>query len=95
VKTWAGVPFVRVNNHSTSGYTLLSFPQADKGGTYFQELRTTFRKNYADLRFVGDFESAEKELIEQDPHFAFSSHDQAFYSAVTPAHIHEFSKLID
>jgi hypothetical protein len=61
----------------------------------YQELRTTFKENHADLSFVGDFESVERELIEERPQFAFSSHDQAFYSVVTPAHIHAFFKLIN
>jgi hypothetical protein len=67
----------------------------DSAKRQYQELRTTFRENYPDLRFVGDFESVERELIEERPQFAFSSHDQTFYSVVTPAHIRAFFKLIN
>jgi hypothetical protein len=67
----------------------------DAAKRQYQERRKTFRENYADLSFVGDFESVERELIEEGPQFAFSSHDQTFYSVVTPAHIRAFFRLMN
>jgi hypothetical protein len=66
----------------------------DAAKRQYEELRARFRENYADLSFVGDFESVERELVDERRQFAFSSHDETFYSVVTPVHIRAFFKLI-
>jgi len=45
------------------------------------------------MRFVGDFESAEGELLEDRRRgllFTFDEHDREFFSTVTPEQVREF-----
>lgn len=60
----------------------------------YQELRSAFEDQYPDLRFVGDFESAESDLTENRQGPLFSNHDQTFFSTVTDDQIHSFFELI-
>lgn len=60
----------------------------------YQELRATFQQHYPDLRFVGDFASAERELIENRRRLVFSTHDRTFFSGVTDDQIHAFFQAI-
>jgi len=56
-------------------------------------LRRTFRERYPDMHFVGDFESAERELFEdrrRGPLFTFDELDREFFSTVTPEQIRAF-----
>ena len=60
----------------------------------YQDLKTAFDQQYPELRFVGDFKSAERELTENRPQFLLSTHDQAFFPKVTDEQIHAFFELI-
>ncbi len=64
----------------------------------YATLRRTFRERHPDLHFVGDFESAERELLEErqarlltmiDPH------DREFFSTVTPEQIRTFFAALE
>jgi hypothetical protein len=59
----------------------------------YSTLRRTFRERYADMHFVGDFESAEGELSEGGGRgllLMFDEHDREFFSTVTPEQIRKF-----
>lgn len=56
----------------------------------YQELQAAFQERYPDLRFVGDFVSAERDLIENRRTVMFSIHDRTFFSGVTDDQIHAF-----
>lgn len=60
----------------------------------YREVRQIFKQRYPDLRFVGDFESAERELIERRRGPVFNNHDRAFSSGVTNGEIREFFRLM-
>jgi hypothetical protein len=62
---------------------------AERYGT----MRRTFREQYPDMHFVGDFESAERDLFEdrrRGPLFTFDDHDREFFSTVTSEQIRAF-----
>ena len=55
------------------------------------ELRRTFRERYPDLRFVGDSESAERELLEEGrAGFPIDPLDREFFLNATPEQIRKF-----
>ncbi|VVB53008.1 Uncharacterised protein [uncultured archaeon] len=57
----------------------------------YSTLRRTFLERYPDTRFVGDFESAKRELLEdrwRGPHF--DEHEREFFSTVAPEQIENF-----
>ena len=57
----------------------------------YSTLRRTFRDQYPDEHFVGDFESAEHDLLEQGRRgLLLDSHDQEFFSRVTPEQVRTF-----
>ena len=57
----------------------------------YSTLRRTFRDRYPDEHFVGDFESAEHDLLEQGRRgLLLDSHDQEFFSRVTPEQVRTF-----
>jgi len=61
----------------------------------YREMRTQFKERYPDLRFVGDFESAEDDLLEGRTDLLLDSHRQKFRSTVRWEHIHLFFQLLD
>lgn len=57
----------------------------------YSTLRRTFRERYANTHFVGDFESAERELLEDGRKGPFfDDHEREFFSTVTPEQIQTF-----
>jgi hypothetical protein len=61
----------------------------------YRNLRAQFKERYPDLRFVGDFESAEDDLLEGRAHLLLDSHAQQFRSVVAREHIVLFFQLLD
>jgi hypothetical protein len=60
----------------------------------YRDLRAAFEERYPDLRFVGDFQSAERELREGRRGPAFSTHDMTFFSGVSDEQIRAFFRLV-
>lgn len=60
----------------------------------YSTLRSTFEERYPDFHFVGDFDSAERELTEERYTRAhlimLDPRDSEFFSRATPTHIHKF-----
>ncbi len=57
----------------------------------YATLRRTFRERYPDQHFVGDFESAEHDLLEEGRGgVLLDSHDQEFFRRVTPEQVRTF-----
>ena len=61
----------------------------------YPDFRAQFKERYPDLRFVGDFESAEDDLLEGRAHLLLDSHAQQFRSVVAREHILLFFQLLD
>jgi hypothetical protein len=64
----------------------------------YATLRQTFRERFPDMYFVGDFDSAERELLEERraPSIAIiDPHDIEFFSTVTPDQIHTFFAALE
>jgi hypothetical protein len=61
----------------------------------YRDFRGQFKERYPDLRFVGDFESAEDDLLEGGAQLLFDSHAQQFRSVVEREHVHSFFRLLD
>ena len=61
----------------------------------YRDVRAQFRERYPDLHFVGDFESAEDDLLEGRASLPLDTHAQQFRSAVGREHIHLFFQLLD
>jgi hypothetical protein len=61
----------------------------------YRDFRAQFKERYPDLRFVGDFESAEDDLLEGRADLPFDSHAQQFRSVVTREHVRLFFQLLD
>lgn len=60
----------------------------------YRQLRLAFEERYPELSFVGDFESAERDLMEHRRGGLFSSHDGTFFSGVTDEQIRGFFRLV-
>lgn len=60
----------------------------------YRDFRTQFREAYRDLRFAGDFESAERDILEGGGHVMFDSHAQQFRSVVRREHVHSFFQTL-
>lgn len=58
-------------------------------------LRARFKERYPDLRFTGDFESAEGDLLEGGAHLLLDSHAQRFRSVVRAEHVRSFFQILD
>ena len=63
----------------------------------YAALWRAFRERYPDRHFVGDFESAERELIEEQGtrSFLLDRHDIEFFRNVTPEQIHSFFAALE
>lgn len=61
----------------------------------YRDFRAEFKERYPDSRFVGDFESAEDDLLEGRAHLLLDSYAQQFRSAVRREHIHLFFQFLD
>ncbi len=65
----------------------------------YGNLRRAFLERYPDDHFVGDFQSAERELTEEGRARGglpmFDDIDRAFFSTATPEHIHTFFAALD
>jgi len=61
----------------------------------YRELRTLFEEKYSEMRFVGDFGSAEGDLMEERSQMVFTTHDNIFFSTVRTEHIRAFFQLVD
>lgn len=63
--------------------------------TQYRDFRTQYKQRYPDLRFVGDFESAEEEILEGGAHLMFDSHAQQFRSVVRREHVLSFFQILE
>jgi hypothetical protein len=63
----------------------------------YTALRRSFRERFPDLHFVGDFESAERELLEEEysRSLMIDPHEIEFFSAVTPGQIRAFFAAVE
>lgn len=64
----------------------------------YAALRRRFREQHPELRFVGDFESAERELLEERQArlpVMIDPHDREFFSTVTPEQIRTFFAALE
>jgi hypothetical protein len=61
----------------------------------YRELRNRFVHRYPDERFVGDFESAERDLLENRPGMVFDPHSSKFVSTVKAEDIRAFFQLVN
>ncbi len=60
----------------------------------YGDFRAQFKERYPDLRFVGDFESAEESILEGRTHTIFDSHAQQFRSVVRQEHVRSFFQIL-
>jgi hypothetical protein len=60
----------------------------------YRDFRAQFRERYPDLRFAGDFESAEEEILEGGT-LMLDSHAQQFRSVVRREHVLSFFQILD
>jgi hypothetical protein len=61
----------------------------------YRGLRNKFVHRYPDERFVGDFESAQRDLLENRTSMLSDSHSSKFVSTVKAEHIHAFFQLVN
>lgn len=60
---------------------------------HYRELRSSFQQKYPDAHFVGNFDDARGELLDERPGRSFAMlhpHDAEFYATVTREHIETF-----
>jgi hypothetical protein len=71
-------------------------PVAKSAAEHYSALRKSFLERYPDRHFVGDFDSAEEEMLDERRGLRsmIEPHDQELYSKVTPEHIQTFFALL-
>jgi hypothetical protein len=65
---------------------------------HYSEVRRTFRERYPDLAFVGNFDAAERELLDDQPagvRAMLDPQDAEVYSTVTREQIQEFFAALE